>query len=79
MSGNEDQSMDGNMLSGKGKVKETCLEILRNFPDETLERQLADEELSRFLVTSDFTECDGAGPEAMWLLDAPGGVLSDAT
>jgi hypothetical protein len=50
---------------------------LSNFSDETLEWQLSDEKLGGFLVTSDFTESDGTGPEAMGLLDASGCVLDD--
>jgi hypothetical protein len=57
--------------------RKTYLEVLSNFSDETLEGELADEELGRFLVASDLAECDGAGPEAMRLLDATGGVLDN--
>ena len=52
--------------------KETNLEVLRNFTDETLEGELADEELRRLLVPTDLTESDGTRPEAMGLLDTAG-------
>ncbi len=44
------------------------LEVLRDFADEALEGELADEELGRLLVATNFTEGDGSGPEAMGLL-----------
>ena len=49
--------------------RRTDLEVLSDLTDETLEGQFADEELRRLLVATDFTEGDGAGPEAMGLLD----------
>jgi len=49
------------------------LEVLGDFPDETLEGQLPDEKFGRLLVTSDFTKGDGSGPEAMGFLDTTGG------
>ena len=48
----------------------THLEVLCNLTNQTLERELADEELRRLLVPTDFTESDGTGPEAMGLLHA---------
>ena len=47
----------------------THLEILSNFTNETLEGELADEQLGRLLVTPNFTEGDSTGPETMRLLD----------
>ena len=47
----------------------THLEILSDFTDEALEGELADEELSRLLVATNFTESDSSGPETMGLLD----------
>lgn len=44
------------------------LEVLSNFTDKPLERQLADKQLRRLLVPTDFTESDSSGPEAMRLL-----------
>ena len=40
-----------------------------------MERELSDEELSRFLVTTNFTEGDGSRAETMGLLDTASGVL----
>lgn len=54
---------------------QTHLEILSNFTDKTLERELADEELRRLLVATNFTKSDGTGPEAMRLLDSTSGGL----
>jgi len=54
----------------------THLEILSDFTNETLERQFADEELRRLLVTTNFAESDGSGPEAMGLLYTTSGVLT---
>jgi len=51
------------------------LEILGNFTNKPLEGQLADEQLGGLLVASDFTEGNGTRPEAMGLLDTPGGLL----
>jgi hypothetical protein len=39
---------------------QVCLEILGNLTNETLEGELSDQELSRFLVTTNFTESDGS-------------------
>ena len=54
------------------------LEVLGNLADKTLERQLADQKLSRLLVTTDFTKSDGTGTVTMGLLDTTsgGGTLS---
>ena len=51
------QSTDGCTLE-----TQVCLEILSDFPDETLEGQLPDEQLGRLLVTTDLTQGDGPGP-----------------
>lgn len=48
------ESTDGRRLEA-----EVGLEILSNFTNKTLEGQLADQKLGRFLVTTDFTESDG--------------------
>lgn len=39
---------------------EVRLEVLGDFTDKTLEWQLADQELSRLLVATDFTESNGS-------------------
>ena len=63
---------------GGGLESEIGLEVLGNFPDETLEGELADQELSRFLVTTDLTESDGTGAITMGLLDTSGSDVSTA-
>ena len=50
----------------------TYLVVLGDFTNETLERQLADQEFGRLLVATNFTESDGTGAEAMRLLDTTG-------
>jgi hypothetical protein len=57
---------------GGGLESEIGLEVLGNFPDETLEGEFADQELSRFLVTTDLTEGDCTGAITMGLLDTSG-------
>jgi hypothetical protein len=51
---------------------------LSNFTNKTLERELADEQLGRLLVTTDFTKSDRSRPETMGLLDtsSDGGCLA---
>jgi len=49
------------------------LEVLGNFTDKTLERQLADEEIGRLLVLPDLTEGDGTRPEPVGLLHTASG------
>ena len=49
------KSTDGGRLEAKIR-----LEVLSDFTDQALERQLADQELGRLLVTTDFTESDGS-------------------
>ena len=64
---------------GRGLETEVSLEVLGDFTDKTLERQLADEELSALLVPPDFTECYGTGPVPVGFLDAScgrGGLAS---
>jgi hypothetical protein len=51
------------------------LEVLGDFTNKALERELADEQLGRLLVTPNFTKSDGTGAEPMWLLDTTGGGL----
>jgi hypothetical protein len=45
---------------GRRLESQVCLEILGNLTNETLERELSDQELSRFLVATDFTESDSS-------------------
>jgi len=51
---------------------QVSLEVLSNLPDKTLEGQLADQELSGLLVSSDLTESNCSGPVSVGLLDATG-------
>lgn len=53
----------------------TDLEVLGDLTDEPLEGKLPDQQFSRLLVPSDFTECDSSGAEAMGLLDTTSGGL----
>ena len=55
-------------------TKETNLEVLSDFTNETLEGELPDEEFGGLLVFADFTESDGSGAETMGLLDTTGGL-----
>ena len=49
---------------------EIGLEILGNLTDQTLEGELADEQLGGLLVLADLTESHGTGPVTMGLLHA---------
>ena len=64
------------MFKSCADTKETNLEVLSDFTNETLERKLANEQLSRLLIPSNFTKGDGTRPEAMRLLDTTGGCLN---
>jgi hypothetical protein len=70
----DEVSLNGLLKSadGRGLEAEIRLEVLGNLTDKTLERQLADEELSRLLVATDLTEGDGSGLVAVGLLDTAG-------
>ncbi len=48
-------------------------EILRDFSHQALERQFADQQLGRLLITADLSESHGPGPVTVGLLDAAGG------
>ena len=52
---------------------EVGLEVLGDLSDQTLEGQLADEELSGLLVPPDLTESNGSRPVSVGLLDSAGG------
>ena len=56
-----------------GLETEVSFEILGDFTDQPLEGQLADEELSALLVTTDLTEGNSSGPVSVGLLDTSGG------
>ena len=51
---------------------EVGLEVLGDFPDQSLEGELSDEELGRLLVSPDFSQGDGTGPVPVRLLDTTG-------
>ena len=51
----------------------SVLEVLGDLTDQTLEGQLADQQLGGLLVPSDLTESHGARPVSVGLLDTPGG------
>ena len=62
-----------------GLETQVGLEVLGNLPDQTLEGQLADEELSGLLVPPDLTEGHGTGAVPVELLDTTvggGGLAS---
>jgi len=65
----------GQLSNESRRVKETDLEILSNFTNKSLEGKLADEQLSRLLIPTNFTESDSSGPEAMGLLYTSSGSL----
>ena len=52
---------------------EISFEVLGDLADETLERQLSDQELCALLVPSDLTESDGSGPVPVGFLHPTGG------
>jgi len=58
---------------GGGLEAKVSLEVLGDLSHQALEGQLADEQFSALLVTTDLTESDGSGPVPVWLLDAAGG------
>ena len=58
---------------GRGLESEIGLEVLGDFTDKSLEGQLADQKLSRLLVTADLPKGDGARSESVWLFDTTGG------
>lgn len=74
----DEVGLDGLLEStdSRGLESEIGLEVLGNFPDEALERELADQELCGFLVTTDLTECDCTGAITMGLLDTSGSDVS---
>lgn len=44
------------------------LEILRDFTNQALKRQLANQQLGRLLVATNFSQRDRSGAETMWFL-----------
>ena len=66
----ENEMSDG----GEWEWDRAYLEILCDFTNKTLEGELPDEELCRFLVATNFTERNGSGTETMRLLDTTSGL-----
>jgi len=61
------ESADGRRLEA-----EVGLEVLSDLTNQTLEGELADEQLSRLLVTTNLTKSDGTRLITMRLLDTSG-------
>ena len=62
--------------NGRGLETELVSVLRSDLTDESLEGELADEELGGLLETSDLSESDGTGSESVGFLDAVGGRLS---
>merc|ERR1712047_208788 len=58
---------------GRALEPQVSLEVLGDLTDQTLEGQLADEQLSGLLVPPDLTEGHGTGPVPVGLLHTSGG------
>ncbi|KAK4011888.1 hypothetical protein OUZ56_020997 [Daphnia magna] len=58
---------------GRALEAQIGLEILGDFSDQALEGQLADQKLSRLLVTANLSESDGTGAISMGFLDTASG------
>ena len=71
----DEVGLDGLLESADSRrlESEVGLEILGDFTNETLERKLSDQELGRFLVTTDLSESNGTRLITMGLLDTSGG------
>mmetsp|Transcript_17427 Transcript_17427/g.28389 ORF Transcript_17427/g.28389 Transcript_17427/m.28389 type:complete len:145 (-) Transcript_17427:98-532(-) len=61
------ESKDGGSLES-----EVVLEVLSNLTHKTLERKLADEEVSGLLVATDLTKSNGTRAVTVWLLHTSG-------
>ena len=59
--------------NGRGLEAEISLEVLSNLSNQTLEGQLADEEIGALLVTTDLTEGYSSWPEPVGLLNSSRG------
>ena len=71
-----DQVSFSSLLKGEdsGALEtEVVLELGSDFTDESLEGELADQELSRLLVSADLSESDSAGSVSVGLLDTASG------
>ena len=66
----------GGLLEGKNSRSletKVTLEILGDLPDQTLEGELADQEIGGLLVPADLTKSDGSWTVTVGLLHASGG------
>jgi len=52
---------------------QVSLEVLGDLTDKTLEWQLSDQKLSRFLVSPDLSECDSTRSVSVWFLHSSSG------
>ena len=71
-----DQVCLGGLLEGHDGRRleaEIGLEVLGDLTDKSLEGQLADEQLSRLLVTTDLAKGNSTGSVSVGLLDSAGG------
>ena len=71
----DEVSLNGLLEGADGGALEAQvgLEVLCDFADETLEGELADQELGRLLVATDLAEGDGSWLVPVGLLDTAGG------
>jgi hypothetical protein len=58
--------------NGRSLESKITLEVLGDFTDQSLKWKLADEQVSRFLVTTDFTKGNGSRSVSVRLFDASG-------
>lgn len=67
-------SLNGFLQStdGRGLESQVGLEVLGDFSDQSLERQLSDQKLSRLLESSDFSQGNGTWLISVRLLDTTG-------
>ena len=61
---------------GRGLEAQISLEILSNLTNQSLERQLSQQQLSGLLVSSDLSQGHGSGAEAVRLLHSSGSGTS---
>jgi histone H3 len=59
--------------NGRSLEAKIGLEVLGNLTDKTLERELADEQVGRLLVTTNLTESDSSRTVSVGLLDSTSG------
>ena len=67
----DEVSLGGFLKSHDGRGLETQVgfEVLSDLADETLERELPDQEFGGLLVTTDLSQSDGTGAEPVRLLN----------